>query len=259
MSDPTGRFSNRAENYARYRPCYPQALLDLLKEECGLAGSSVIADVGSGTGILSELFLKNGNLVFGVEPNDEMRAAAERLLSRYPDFTSVVGRAEATTLGDGSADFVTAGQAFHWFDPAAAGAEFARILKPRGHVVLAWNSPREHATPFMEACERLYRDHSTDRGPNQRRTMDETESIRAFFEPVGFRFRTFENTQPLSKEGLQGLLSSSSYMPAEGTPSAPEMLRAAAEVFDTYEYGGVVLLEYETSVYLGQLQPPTCS
>ena len=218
----------------------------------------MIADVGSGTGILSELFLKNGNRVFGVEPNDEMRAAAESLLSRYPGFTSVAGRAEATTLGDGNVDFVTAGQAFHWFDSAAAREEFARILKPRGQVVLAWNSPLDHATPFMEAFERVYREYSTDRRPNQRGIMDETESIRAFFEPVGFRFRAFENTQPLDKEGLQGLLSSSSCMPAEGTPSAPEMLRAAAEVFDTYEHGGVVLLEYETRVYHGQA-PPSAS
>src|SRR5208282_2924056 len=118
----------------RYRPGYPPALLDLLREECGLHSDHVVGDIGSGTGFLSELFLKNGNRVYGVEPNAEMRAGGEEYLSSYANFTSVDGSAEATTLPASSVDFVAAGQAFHWFDPQAARREFLRILKPGGWV-----------------------------------------------------------------------------------------------------------------------------
>ncbi|MBA2441884.1 MAG: class I SAM-dependent methyltransferase [Rubrobacter sp.] len=134
--DPTQRFSSRAGDYARYRPSYPQAVLGVLREECGLTGASVVADVGSGTGILSRLFLKNGNRVFGVEPNREMREAGERLLGGYASFTSVPGTAEATTLRNGSVDLVTAGQAFHWFQAEETRREFARVLRPGGWAVL---------------------------------------------------------------------------------------------------------------------------
>src|ERR1043166_4191741 len=139
MNDPTRRFSDRVENYIKFRPGYPDAVIDLLKTECGLTRHSTIADIGSGTGILSELFLKNGNRVFGVEPNVPMREAGENLMEQYPKFVSVEGPGEATTLSGDSVDFVTAGQAFHWFDQKFARAEFFRILKPSGRGVLLWN------------------------------------------------------------------------------------------------------------------------
>src|SRR5213595_654680 len=132
MSDPTKRFSNRVENYIKYRPGYPDAVIDLLTEECRLTQQSIIADIGSGTGILSELFLKNGNSVFAIEPNAAMRRTAEDLLRKHPKFTSIDAAAEATTLDIASVDFVTAAQAFHWFDRKNARKEFARILKPEG-------------------------------------------------------------------------------------------------------------------------------
>src|SRR3954470_13160055 len=131
-ADPTRRFSNRVEDYIKYRPGYPRAVVGLLEDECGLTRESVVADVGSGTGILSELFLSAGVRVYGVEPNREMREAGERLLAAYESFVSVDGRAEETTLADASADFVTAGQAFHWFEPASARREFRRILRDGG-------------------------------------------------------------------------------------------------------------------------------
>ena len=132
MIDSTKRFSSRVENYIKYRPGYPPDMLDLLKKKCGLPDASVIADIGSGTGILTELFLRNGNPVFGVEPNREMREAAERLLGKHPNFTSISGTAESTTLKNQSVGFITASQAFHWFDRERARREFLRILKPGG-------------------------------------------------------------------------------------------------------------------------------
>src|SRR6266480_5260535 len=132
LADPKQRFSNRVADYRRYRPGYPPAVLDLLRIECGLRADHIIADMGSGTGLLSQLFLKNGHRVFGVEPNRQMREAGEEFLHRFEEFTSVPGSAEATTLGDASIDFVTAAQAFHWFERQAARREFRRILKPGG-------------------------------------------------------------------------------------------------------------------------------
>ncbi|MDP8950409.1 MAG: class I SAM-dependent methyltransferase [Actinomycetota bacterium] len=163
-SDPTQRFTNRVDHYVKYRPSYPRAALDLLKTECGLTSASLVADVGSGTGILSELFLENGNRVFGIEPNERMRETGERRLGRHPRFTSVAGTAEATTLDGDSVDFVVAGQAFHWFDPERARAEFSRILKPGGWVALVWNLRRKDATPFLAAYERLLEVYRTNRG-----------------------------------------------------------------------------------------------
>ena len=113
MTDPRQRFSSRAEKYARYRPGYPKAVLKLLDTECGLTEASVVADVASGTGLLAELFLENGNRVFGVEPNDEMRRAGERRLERHGSFASVAGTAEASTLDGNSVDFVDTGEALH--------------------------------------------------------------------------------------------------------------------------------------------------
>jgi ubiquinone/menaquinone biosynthesis C-methylase UbiE len=146
--DVTQRFSSRVDNYIRYRPGYPDAILDTLRDAYGLTPASIVADVGSGTGILTEMFLRHGNVVYGIEPNREMREAAERLLAGYDRFHSVAATAEDTTLGDDSVDLVTAGQAFHWFDPSKARAEFARVLKPGGWVALIWNE-RVVTTPFL--------------------------------------------------------------------------------------------------------------
>src|SRR5712691_7831802 len=142
FADAKQRFSNRVADYVRYRPGYPPAVLDLLRTDCGLRPDHVVADIGSGTGILSKLFLENGNRVFGVEPNAEMRQAGEEYLASYDGFSSIEGSAESTTLADSSVDFITAAQAFHWFDPQAARREFARILKPGGWVVILWNDRR---------------------------------------------------------------------------------------------------------------------
>src|SRR5260370_9872745 len=142
FADAKERCANRVAAYVRYRPGYPAAVLDLLPTDCGLRAGHVVADIGSGTGFLSELFLKNGNRVYGVEPNTEMRRAGEECLASYDGFSSIEGSAESATLADSSIDFVTAGQAFHWFEPNAARSEFLRILKAGRWVVIAWNDRR---------------------------------------------------------------------------------------------------------------------
>ena len=162
QTDPTQRFSARVENYIRYRPSYPPQVLETLRSECGLTASSAIADIASGTGIFTRLLLENGNRVYGVEPNRDMREAAERLLADFRGFSSVTGTAEATTLPDQSVDFATAAQAAHWFDLAKARREFERILKPAGWAVLIWNERSTDSTPFLREYEALLLEYGTD-------------------------------------------------------------------------------------------------
>lgn len=140
--DSGKRFSKHAEYYDKYRPGYPESLLAYFDSEVGFSPKSIVADIGSGTGILSAMFLKNGNMVFGVEPNEDMRRIAEANLGSYPNFRSVDGSAESTNLRESSVDFITAGQSFHWFDRPRARKEFRRILRNEGWVVLVGTHAR---------------------------------------------------------------------------------------------------------------------
>jgi SAM-dependent methyltransferase len=224
----------------------------LLADECGLAPETLVADIGSGTGLLAKLFLKNGNRVIGVEPNREMREAGERLLSGYAGFTSVEGSAEATTLGDQSVDVITAGQAFHWFDRARARAEFARILRPGGWVALVWNERRASSTAFLEAYERLLRSYSSEYETLNHRQVDQA-TIAAFFAPGTFRIASFENRQVFDLAGVQGRLLSSSYTPEPGHPRYQPMLDELAAIVGAHQVDGTVAFEYDTNVYFGRL------
>ena len=252
MKDHTQRFSTRAENYARYRPSYPEQVLDVLREECGLSPDSIIADVGSGTGILSELFLRNGNTVYAVEPNREMREAAERLLSHYDRFHSVDGTAEHTGLPYRSVQFVTAGQAFHWFDPDKARAEFARILERGGWCVLVWNDRRTGSTPFLREYEELIRRNAPEYERVTHKQLGEDDMAR-LFGPGGYRSVSFPNHQVFDFEGLRGRLLSSSYAPEPGQPGHDAMMARLREIFDAHRQDGKVTFEYDTQMFYGRL------
>lgn len=252
MTDPTQPFSNRVENYTKYRPSYPPEILDLLKNACGLSPDSVIADIGSGTGMLSRLFLDNGNRVFGIEPNEEMNQAGKRLLSSYPNFISIRGTAEHTALEENSVYFVTAGQSFHWFEIETAREEFERILKPNGWVVLVWNSRRYGSSTFLTDYERILRTYGTDYADADRRR--ETARMAEKFFEVGTHFsETIDNKQSLDFEGLKGRLLSSSYMPVPGEPGCVAMLNEAERAFLNHQVDGNVTINYDTRVYYGQL------
>jgi SAM-dependent methyltransferase len=253
MADPTRRFSSRVENYVRYRPGYPPEVIELLAARCGLTPDSLVADIGSGTGLLAQLFLAHGCRVLGVEPNGEMRAAGERLLAGFPRFTSVEGTAEATTLPAQSVDVVTAGQAFHWFDRALAHAEFVRLLRPDGWVVLIWNDRRSATTPFLVAYEQLLERYATDYAQVNHKRIDET-TIGTFFAPGTWSVQIFENRQLFDFAGLQGRLLSSSYTPEPGHPGHQPMIDALRALFDAHQHGGQVAIEYDTTVYYGRLR-----
>lgn len=252
VKDSTQRFSSRVENYIRYRPDYPREVLEVMKGACGLSAESVIADVASGTGILTRMLLENGNRVFGVEPNPEMRKAGERLLAHYPRFVTVAGTAEATTLADKSVDIVTAAQAAHWFDREKARREFIRILKPGGWVVLLWNERRTDSTQFLREYEQLLLAYGTDYQEVRHERM--TSEIDAFFAPARFEERGLEMRQELDYSGLEGRLLSSSYTPQPGDSRYESMLRELRRVFEAHQVNGRVALDYITRVYFGRLE-----
>ncbi|HKV61999.1 MAG TPA: class I SAM-dependent methyltransferase [Candidatus Acidoferrum sp.] len=254
FADAKQRFSNRVADYVRYRPGYTAALLDLLRVECGLRSQHVVADIGSGTGLLSKLFLENGNRVFGVEPNPEMRQAGEEFLRSFPEFISVTGSAEATTLCDSSIDFITVGQAFHWFDPQAARREFLRILKPGGWAVIAWHDRRMEEAPLTREYEGLLERFGID----YKRVKDsypESEDIRSFFVASDFSSRDLPNHQTLDWEGFRGRLHSSSFAPTESHPNYAPMMAELERIFHAHQKDGNVRMEYFTRVYFGRLEP----
>ena len=252
--DPTRRFSNRVNDYVRYRPGYPLHVLDFLRSRGALGDGSVVADVGSGTGISSELFLRDGHTVYGVEPNAEMRAAAEaQLVQRFRRFHSVDGRAEGTTLTDGSVDLVVAAQAFHWFhDLKLVRHEFRRILRPGGHAVLLWNTRKTRGSAFLEAYERLLNEFGTDYRRVRHDNAGEAR-VREFFGPARFETGAFPNEQVFDLAGLEGRLLSSSYAPARDDPRHEPMLRALGGIFEQFAESGRVRFLYDTEAYLGRL------
>jgi len=248
---PTARFSDRVENYVRYRPGYPPGVLDLLRNECGLQPSHVVADIASGTGIFTKLLLENGNAVFAVEPNPEMREAGSNLLAGYDKLTSVAGTAEATALPSASVDFVTAAQAAHWFDRDRARREFARILKPSGWCVLIWNERRTATTPFLRDYEELLLTYGTDyKEVRHERT---TAVIHEFFAPSPYQERVFDFRQHFGLESAAGRLLSSSYAPLEGHPNHAPMMRELDRIVCAHARQDLVEFEYNTRVYYGRL------
>jgi SAM-dependent methyltransferase len=252
MTDSISRFTSRVGNYAKYRPTYPRDVIDLLKKECGLTRESVIADIGSGTGILSEMFLKDGNRVFGVEPNAQMRSTAENLLQDYSQFVSVHGAAESTGLESSSVDFITAAQAFHWFQRDKARVEFARIIKPDGWAVLIWNERRVDSTLFLRDCEQMFLRFGTDYGKIRHENV--VAEISGFFAPQAFTLKSFENVQNFDLESFRGRVLSASYTPEPGNSNFEPMMVRLREIFETHQANGRVKFEYDTKVYYGHLK-----
>jgi SAM-dependent methyltransferase len=252
--DPPGRFTGLAEVYAKCRPGYPVEAVEFIIGRCGLRDSSVLVDVGCGTGISSRLFAVQGLHVIGIEPNAEMRAVAEAVPPsegrQGPTYRD--GRAEATGLAAGSADAVLAAQAFHWFDPVAALREFHRVLKPCGWVTLLWNE-RHESDPFTAEYRGVIRtapDAAAIEMPRSR--AGESLLHNPLFRDA--ERAVFPNAQTLDEEGLLGRAFSASYAPREPAQAA-EFAAALRSVFARYERQGEVVLRYETAVYVGRRGP----
>jgi SAM-dependent methyltransferase len=253
MTRSTERFSGLAENYRRYRPGYPVAAIDLLVAQCGLNAAAVVADVGSGTGILSEPLLERGARVIGIEPNDDMRAAAEERLGAEPRFRSVAATAEATTLPEESVDLWVAAQAFHWFDAPRARLEALRVLRGGGFAALLWNERPPEPGAFLTEYEALLRRHAAEYTSISGRRVDEAR-MREFLGSA-MQVARFPNEQRFSYAGLEGRLLSSSYAPTAGHPEHAPMLAGLRALFDRHQQGGEIVFPYETRVYFAALEP----
>lgn len=251
MSDTVNRFSNRVENYVKYRPGYPKEVLETFRNEMNLTEDAVIADIGSGTGISAKVFLENGNKVFGVEPNAAMRGAAEEFLKDFPKFESVDGTAENTTLENNSVNFVMAAQAFHWFDPAKTRAEFSRILRAKGFVVLIWNERLLNANDFLREYENFLIKFGNDYEKVRHDNID-IKKLNEFFQK-DFSRKTFQNAQKLNFDGLKGRLVSSSYMPSESESVFELMVTELKSLFDKYAENGKIEILYDTNIFYTQL------
>ncbi len=253
MKSPTQRFSDRVDNYVKYRPPYPAVTLDLLRSRCGLSGESTVADIGSGTGILCRLLLQTGCRVFGVEPNREMRQAAERLLEDQPRFVSIDGSAEATTLQAASIDLVTAAQAFHWFNREQARLECRRIARPGAWAAILWNTRLTEETPFLAGYEELLRRYAKEYTAVDHRNVS-MDAIAAFFAPFDSEYVSFRNSQQFEFEGLAGRLLSSSYAPNSDDPSHVPMMQNLRRLFAEHQKAGKVEFLYRTEVHCGRLR-----
>jgi SAM-dependent methyltransferase len=251
--DPKARFSDRVDDYVKYRPHYSQDVVHALQRACGLRPEHLIADIGCGTGLLAKIFLENGNRVVGVEPNRDMRIAGENYLASSPNFNMVDGSAEATGLPDTSADFVIAGQAFHWFRPDDTRAEFARIVKPDGWVVLVWHDRDTTSKPFLRAYEEFVRRHSTDYEQVAHKYLASYDALQRFFAPDDVKLIEQHNRQQLDFDGLRGRLLSSSYIPKAGD-KYDAMMGELPHLFSSHAENGHVTLEYDTKIYHGRLR-----
>ncbi|MGH9715707.1 MAG: methyltransferase domain-containing protein [Candidatus Acidiferrales bacterium] len=251
--NPTGRFTGRVEAYRRYRSRYPREIIALLREKCGLSPDSIVADIGAGTGMFSEIFLENGNRVFAVEPNADMRSACEELIARFPRLTCIDGTAEHTLLPGHSVDLIAAGRAFHWFDHEKCRPEFARILRPGGWVVLAGLGPRRKKEPIQQDYQAILREHGIDYSRLYDR-YNVKEAVQRFFAGDAIEEAEFPGAEELTYEGLEGQTLSLSVTPKPDHPGFPAMQEALKSYFEKYQRDGKMRLPMNCHIYMGQLR-----
>lgn len=253
--DTSRRFDDRVDDYVRYRPEYPAAMFDWLRDEQGITADWDVADIGAGTGISSRQFLARGHRVIAVEPNAGMRAAARRDLGIREKFTVIDGAAEATGLSDASIDLVSAAQAFHWFDAAAVRQEWSRILRPRGRVAIYWNTRRHAGSAFLDGYEALQSEYCIDYAKIRARHPDDGQMLAWFGAGLSGHAR-FPTIQKLDFENLRGRLLSSSSAPLPDHPGHVPMLAALNALFEANKEDGKVEIIYDTRIFLGSIVEP---
>ena len=250
----TERFSKTVSNYIKFRPSYPRSILDFMQENLGLTKTSVIADIGSGTGKLTQLFLEYGNPTYAVEPNQPMREAAEELLRHYPNFFSVDGASEHSNLAQGQIDHIVAAQAFHWFDIPKTRAEFLRILKPGGKVLLIWNKRVDSASRLMEGYNTFIETFSIDYQKVNLRYIDHKD-FQTFFGHSEYQLHNiYDNIQLFDWEGLKGRYLSCSYALTEEHSNYTEAMQGLKHLFQQNAVKGKIEMVYRTEIYYGELK-----
>ncbi|MCL2518592.1 MAG: class I SAM-dependent methyltransferase [Oscillospiraceae bacterium] len=248
------RFTNKADLYKKFRPNYPKELINYLYSQVGFNQESIIADIGSGTGIFSRLLLERGSFVYCVEPNEDMRRTAEKDLSSFDNFVSVNAPAENTGLQNKSVDFVTAAQAAHWFDRQTFKSECRRILKPGGKVAFVWNIrdfDSEIVKKEYDVREKYFVDRKglgDKKGPTKNYMQD-------FFSDKIREEKNFKNDLQYDKEGFIGMNLSSSFAPKE--KQHPEKYHGfvceLSELFDEYSINGILNYPHYTQIEFGRV------
>lgn len=254
MINSKERFSNRVDDYRKYRPDYPAGLIEVMKEICDFNIGSVVADVGSGTGIMTERLLPHCRSVYAVEPNKEMRNAAEEQFHNNSKFVSVNGSAEETTLPSNSIDLIISAQAFHWFDRTLTKQEFKRILKPNGWVVLVWNTRVIQGDAFHVELEEFLRRETPEYGKIHHKNIDR-KTLCEFFSQKEIVSKTLPNHQILDWEGMKGRFLSASYIPAPGQPGHEFIVDGLKKIFLKHQSNGTVTLKYVTEMYASRFGP----
>jgi SAM-dependent methyltransferase len=245
-------FTGKASIYKKYRPDYPGEYIDYLAEYNSLGPQSVIADIGSGTGVLSRQLLDRGFQVFCVEPNDDMRSSAETELESYPGFTSINGTAENTGLAGKSADLITAAQAFHWFDKDMFKAECKRVLKEGANAALVWNS-RDASSPFVKDNAVIMKRFCSLFNGFSGGIDDTPERFKTFFENGSYDHRVFRNDLQYDLDGFIGRTLSASYALNESSPGFKGFIAALTELFERYSKSGKVIMHNITQSYIGKV------
>ncbi|MDB5086953.1 MAG: Methyltransferase protein [Mucilaginibacter sp.] len=251
-SDPTKRFTERVDNYVKYRPGYPDEVIDFLQNECGLTEESVIADIGSGTGIFTKLLLDKGYIVYAVEPNQAMQQAAKQWLGSNENYTAIDAIAEATTLPPKSIDLVVCAQAFHWFNDERTRAEFKRILKDGSSAALIWNNRLADTDDFSRAYENLLKNGSLDYNKVNHRNITDID-FKAFFKNGQYKQVNYQNAQVFDLDGLMGRAFSSSYVPPQNSEEGKKFRELLQGIFAKYNVSGKVSFQYQTEIYIGQV------
>lgn len=251
-SDSTERFTSRAGDYAAARPGYPAAIATTLIADLMLPSDAVVADIGSGTGLSCEPFLRAGLTVTGVEPNEAMRTEGDRHLAAFARFRSVAGTAEATTLPDTSVDLLIAAQAFHWFDIQLARIEALRILRRPPQAALIWNDRVSTGSAFAAGYEKLLLDFGIGYAEIKHRHAHE-DSVAAFFGQRDFRVASFPNPTALDWDTLVARVNSASYVPKADHPNHATMSGRLRQLFDADQRDGRVTMDYVTRVFYGAL------
>ncbi len=249
---PTQRFSNRVDDYERWRPGYPAALTQWLVAHAELSPGDAVADIGSGTGLFTRDLLAAGLHVYGIEPNAPMRAAAERNFADNAAFESIDGRAESTALPPASVRLITAAQAFHWFDVERARAEAQRILMPGGQVALIWNV-RRIDTPFLVEYENMLLRLAPEYGQLGMPEQASPSQMETFFGHRDWQQQRFDYVQRFDRAGLRGRLLSSSYVPAPGSAGHAAIVAACDALFEQHACDGRVEFPYDTRVFLAPI------
>ncbi len=251
--DSKERFSDRVNDYHKHRPTYPVQIISILQKEKALPPDAVVADIGSGTGMLTKLFFAQTKTVYAVEPNEAMRLQAEKDFYDVLNFVSINGSAEATTLPPASLDLITAAQAFHWFDRDKTRFEFKRILKPNGFVALVWNYRDIENDDLQRDYENILRTHIPRYKQLDHKTMTD-DKIDNFFGTTDIKRYVLPNTQFFDLPSLKGRLLSSSYVPKPPNGITQRILESVDALFEHFQHNGKIRFVYQTQIYLGPLR-----